>query len=201
MTSYSSLSYINLFLGFFLAASLTAVIALLISFLSLRVKTIFFAMVTLAIANLAIILATKLSGFTGGEDGIQAVPRGKLFGLIDLSGNAAMYCVVFTIFIAAVLMIWRIVHSPFGQVLKAIRENEPRALSLGYDTDRYKLVIGKNEEPWLIDLEKDPDELTNFYSATGYETIANRLTYELKRLLKQTKDPALEDPDLTKWLD
>jgi branched-chain amino acid transport system permease protein len=78
--------------------------------------------------------------FTGGEDGIQAVPRGKLFGLIDLSGNIAMYCVVFVIFFACFALIWRVVHSPFGQVLKAIRENEPRALSLGYDTDRYKLV-------------------------------------------------------------
>ncbi len=78
--------------------------------------------------------------FTGGEDGIQAVPRGNLFGLIDLGNTTAMYIFVLVIFMAGVLLIWRVVHSPFGQVLKAIRENEPRALSLGYDTDRYKLV-------------------------------------------------------------
>jgi branched-chain amino acid transport system permease protein len=78
--------------------------------------------------------------FTHGEDGIQAVPRGKLFGLIDLGNQYAMYYTVLVIFIAAFLLIYRIVHSPFGQVLKAIRENEPRAISLGYDADRYKLL-------------------------------------------------------------
>jgi branched-chain amino acid transport system permease protein len=78
--------------------------------------------------------------FTHGEDGIQAVPRGRLFGLIDLSDVRAMYVTVFAIFIAGFLLIYRIVHSPFGQVLKAIRENEARALSLGYDVDRYKLL-------------------------------------------------------------
>jgi len=78
--------------------------------------------------------------FTGGEDGIQAVPRGHLFGLIDLSNTTAMYIFVLCIFMFGVLLIWRVVHSPFGQVLKAIRENEPRALSLGYDTDRYKFM-------------------------------------------------------------
>jgi len=78
--------------------------------------------------------------FTGGEDGIQAVPRGKLFGLIDLSNIVAMYIVVAVIFLGGFLLIFRIVHSPFGHVLKAIRENEARATSLGYDTDRYKLA-------------------------------------------------------------
>jgi branched-chain amino acid transport system permease protein len=78
--------------------------------------------------------------FTGGEDGIQAVPRGRLFGVVDLSSIWAMYAVVFAVFIAGFLLIHRVVHSPFGQVLKAIRENEARALSLGYDTARYKLL-------------------------------------------------------------
>jgi branched-chain amino acid transport system permease protein len=78
--------------------------------------------------------------FTHGEDGIQAVPRGRLFGFIDLSQPLVMYFTVLVIFVAAFLLIYRIVHSPFGQVLKAIRENEPRAISLGYDADRYKLL-------------------------------------------------------------
>jgi branched-chain amino acid transport system permease protein len=79
--------------------------------------------------------------FTGGEDGLQGVPRGMLFGLIDLSNNVNLYYVVFTIFLAGFLLIHRVIHSPFGQVLKAIRENEPRAISLGYDVDKYKLVV------------------------------------------------------------
>jgi branched-chain amino acid transport system permease protein len=78
--------------------------------------------------------------FTGGEDGIQAVPRGKLFGLIDLTNQAAMYVMVAVIFFSGFLLIYRIIHSPFGQVLKAIRENETRAISLGYDINRYKLL-------------------------------------------------------------
>src|SRR3989441_9124063 len=78
--------------------------------------------------------------FTGGEDGIQAVPRGKLFGFIDLSNIWAMYGTVLAVFVGGFLLIYRVVHSPFGQVLKAIRENEPRAISLGYDTVRYKFL-------------------------------------------------------------
>src|SRR5262249_32263665 len=78
--------------------------------------------------------------FTGGEDGIQAVPRGYLFGIIDLSDTSTMYFTVLVIFIASFLFIYRIIHSPFGEVLKAIRENENRAISLGYKTERYKLV-------------------------------------------------------------
>lgn len=78
--------------------------------------------------------------FTGGEDGLQGVPRGHLFGLIDLSDNLAMYYFVFALFVAGFALILRTIHSPFGQVLKAIRENEPRTLSLGYDVDRYKLL-------------------------------------------------------------
>ena len=78
--------------------------------------------------------------FTGGEDGIQAVPRHPLLGFIDINDSTAMYVMVMVIFLFGFGLIWRIVHSPFGQVLKAIRENEQRALSLGYDTDRYKHV-------------------------------------------------------------
>jgi branched-chain amino acid transport system permease protein len=78
--------------------------------------------------------------FTGGEDGLQGVPRGKLFGLIPLGNDVAMYYLVLAVFAAVFLFILRVVHSPFGQVLKAIRENEPRAISLGYDVDRYKLL-------------------------------------------------------------
>jgi len=78
--------------------------------------------------------------FTGGEDGIQAVPRGRLFGLIDLSNPSAMYAFVAVVFLGGFLLIYRIIHSPFGEVLKAIRENEARAISLGYKTDRYKLL-------------------------------------------------------------
>jgi branched-chain amino acid transport system permease protein len=78
--------------------------------------------------------------FTHGEDGIQAVPRGKLFGFIDLSHTYAMYYTVVVVFVIAFVFIYRIVHSPFGQVLKAIRENEPRAISLGYDAEKYKLL-------------------------------------------------------------
>ena len=126
-------------LALLFATACSAVLGWVTGLLAIRRQGIYFAMITLALSQMVYFFYLQ-APFTGGEDGIQAVPRGKLFGLIDLSGNVAMYCVVFTIFIAAVLMIWRIVHSPFGQVLKAIRENEPRALSLGYDTDRYKLV-------------------------------------------------------------
>jgi branched-chain amino acid transport system permease protein len=80
------------------------------------------------------------AAFTGGEDGYQGVPRGKLFGLIALDNDLVLYYVVLAIFFAGFLLIYRTIHSPFGQVLKAIRENEPRALSLGYDVDKYKLL-------------------------------------------------------------
>ena len=96
-------------------------------------------MITLALAQMVYFFCVQ-APFTHGEDGIQAVPRGRLFGLIDLSDVRAMYAMVFVIFISGFLLIYRIIHSPFGQVLKAIRENEARANSLGYDTDRYKLL-------------------------------------------------------------
>jgi branched-chain amino acid transport system permease protein len=96
-------------------------------------------MITLALAQMIYFLCLQ-TPFTHGEDGIQAVPRGMLFGLVDLSDVKAMYVTVFAIFVGGFLLIYRVVHSPFGQVLKAIRENEPRAIALGYDTDRYKLL-------------------------------------------------------------
>ncbi len=108
--------------------------------LAIRRQGIYFAMVTLALAQMMYFFALQAK-FTGGEDGIQGVPRGYLFGLIDLRNEMAMYVVVLVIFLAGFLFIYRVVHSPFGEVLKAIRENEQRAVSLGYKTDRYKLVV------------------------------------------------------------
>jgi branched-chain amino acid transport system permease protein len=107
--------------------------------LAIRRQGIYFAMITLALAQMVYFFSLQAQ-FTGGEDGIQAVPRGRLFGVIDLSDASTMYPLVLVIFLAGFLFIWRVVHSPFGQVLKAIRENEARATSLGYDTDRYKHV-------------------------------------------------------------
>jgi branched-chain amino acid transport system permease protein len=107
--------------------------------LAIRRQGIYFAMITLALAQMVFFFYLQ-APFTHGEDGIQAVPRGRLFGLLDLSEPLAMYYVVLAVFLAGFLLIQRIVHSPFGQVLKAIRENEARALSLGYDADRYKLL-------------------------------------------------------------
>ncbi|MBL0945016.1 MAG: branched-chain amino acid ABC transporter permease [Hydrogenophaga sp.] len=113
------------------------ILGVVVGALAIRRQGIYFAMITLALAQMVFFFSLQAK-FTGGEDGIQAVPRGHLFGAIDLSNNMAMYAVVFVIFMAGFLLIWRVVHSPFGQVLQAIRENEARATSLGYDTDRYK---------------------------------------------------------------
>jgi branched-chain amino acid transport system permease protein len=126
---------IAILLGTLAAAGL----GLLSGLLAIRRQGIYFAMITLALAQMIYFFCLQ-APFTHGEDGIQAVPRGMLFGLIDLSDVTAMYVTVFAIFVGGFLLIYRMVHSPFGQVLKAIRENEPRAISLGYDTDRYKLL-------------------------------------------------------------
>ena len=107
--------------------------------LAIRRQGIYFAMITLALAQMMFFFAVQ-APFTGGEDGIQAVPRGKLFGFIDLTVPTNMYFTVLVIFLGCFLLIYRIINSPFGEVLKAIRENEPRAISLGYHTDRYKLI-------------------------------------------------------------
>ena len=116
-----------------------AVLSVAAGALAIRRQGIYFAMITLALAQMVFFFCVQVP-FTGGEDGIQAVPRGRLFGLFDLRNPLAMYAVVFTVFMGGFLLIYRVVHSPFGQVLKAIRENESRAISLGYDTDRYKLL-------------------------------------------------------------
>jgi branched-chain amino acid transport system permease protein len=117
----------------------SAVLGLLIGSLAIRRQGIYFAMVTLALSQMVYFLAVQLP-FTGGEDGIQGVPRGMLFGLIDLKDDVSMYYFVLAVFLIGFALIVRTVHSPFGQVLKAIRENEPRAISLGYDVDRFKLI-------------------------------------------------------------
>jgi len=116
-----------------------AALGTLVGALAIRRQGIYFAMITLAIAQMMFFFYLQ-TPFTHGEDGIQSVPRGRLFGVFDLSSTLTMYYVVLIIFALAFLLIYRVIHSPFGQVLKAIRENEPRAISLGYDADRYKLL-------------------------------------------------------------
>ncbi|OGA32311.1 MAG: ABC transporter permease [Betaproteobacteria bacterium RIFCSPLOWO2_12_FULL_64_23] len=117
----------------------SALLGIVTGLLAIRRQGIYFAMITLALAQMIFFFYVQ-TPFTKGEDGIQAVPRGMLFGAIDLSRPLAMYFFVLVIFLAGFLLIYRIIHSPFGQVLKAIRENEPRAISLGYRTDQYKLL-------------------------------------------------------------
>ena len=107
--------------------------------LAIRRQGIYFAMVTLALAQMMYFFALR-APFTGGEDGIQGVPRGRLFGVFDLSHEMTMYFFVLAVVLAGFLLIYRVINSPFGEVLKAIRENEQRTISLGYRTERYKLV-------------------------------------------------------------
>jgi branched-chain amino acid transport system permease protein len=121
------------------ATAAAAVLGFVAGAIAIRRQGIYFAMVTLALAQMMYFFAVQ-APFTGGEDGIQSVPRGKLFGFISLSDQMTMYTFVAVIFVLCFLLIYRIIHSPFGEVLKAIRENEPRAISLGYKTDRYKLA-------------------------------------------------------------
>src|SRR5512147_3025473 len=116
-----------------------AALGLVTGLLAIRRQGIYFAMTTLALAQMIYFFYVQ-TPFTGGEDGIQAVPRGTLLGVLDLSNVWAMYGTVFAVFMGGFLLIYRVIHSPFGQVLKAIRENEPRAISLGYDVNRYKLL-------------------------------------------------------------
>ncbi len=116
-----------------------ALLGVVTGLLAIRRQGIYFAMITLALAQMMFFFYVQ-TPFSGGEDGIQSVPRGTLLGLIDLSNPLAMYFFVLVVFLAGFLLIYRVIHSPFGQVLKAIRENEPRAISLGYRADQYKLL-------------------------------------------------------------
>jgi branched-chain amino acid transport system permease protein len=126
-------------LGLLAGLLIGAAIGLVVGLIAIRRQGIYFAMVTLAMAQMIYFVCLQ-APFTGGEDGLQGVPRGVLFGVLPLDSDLTLYYVVLAVFVAVFLAIIRIVHSPYGQVLKAIRENEPRAVSLGYDVDRYKLL-------------------------------------------------------------
>ncbi|KZT15084.1 ABC transporter permease [Acidovorax sp. GW101-3H11] len=125
--------------GLLLGTAGGALLGLLFGWLAIRRQGIYFSMITLALAQM-LFFACLQAKFTGGEDGLQGVPRGKLFGVIDLQSDLVMYYVALVIVALAFLLIVRTIHSPFGQVLKGIKENEPRAISLGYDTHRFKLL-------------------------------------------------------------
>jgi branched-chain amino acid transport system permease protein len=119
---------------------MSALLGLVSGLVAIRRQGIYFAMITLALSQMIFFFCLQATSITGGEDGIQSVPRGRMFGVLDLSNTLVMYYVVLAIFLAAFLLIHRIIHSPFGNVLKTIRDNEPRAISLGYDAERYKLL-------------------------------------------------------------
>jgi branched-chain amino acid transport system permease protein len=125
--------------GILAGVIVAAFIGLVFGLVAIRRQGIYFAMITLALAQMVFFICLQAK-FTGGEDGLQGVPRGHLFGVLALESDTTMYYVVVAIFVACFLGISRIVTSPFGQVLKMIRENEPRAISLGYEVDRYKLL-------------------------------------------------------------
>lgn len=126
-------------LGLLAGTATGAAIGLIFGLLAIRRQGIYFAMITLALAQMVYFLALQ-APFTGGEDGLQGIPRGYLFGILDLSQTYTIYYVVLAIFFFGFFIVYRAVHSPFGQVLKAIRENEPRAVSLGYRVNQYKLL-------------------------------------------------------------
>ena len=126
-------------LGLFFGAFVSAVLGAVIGGIAIRRQGIYFAMITLALSQLVYFFCLQ-APFTGGEDGLQGVPRGKLFGALPLDNDLTLYYLVLAVFALGFWLIYRTIHSPFGQVLKAIRENEARAISLGYDVDRFKLV-------------------------------------------------------------
>lgn len=126
-------------LGLLSGAGVGALLGAVFGSLAIRRAGIYFAMITLGLAQLIFFVALQVK-FTGGENGLQSIPRGKLFGLISLEDSQTMYWFVLAIFLGGLFIIHRTIHSPFGQILKAIRDNEPRAISLGYDVDRYKLL-------------------------------------------------------------
>jgi branched-chain amino acid transport system permease protein len=125
--------------GILAGVAVSMLLGLVIGAIAVRRQGIYFAMITLALAQVVYFICLQAQ-FTGGENGLQSIPRGSIFGVLGLGNDRTMYYFVLTIFVAIYLLIRRIVHSPFGQVLKAIRANEPRAISLGYKVDRYKLV-------------------------------------------------------------
>lgn len=126
-------------LGILAGTVASGVLGLGFGLLAIRRQGIYFAMITLALAQLMFFIYVQ-APFTGGENGLQGVPRGELFGLIDLKSNLAMYYFVLAVFVLGFAIIQRTIHSPYGQVLKAIRDNEPRAISLGYNVDAHKLL-------------------------------------------------------------
>jgi len=126
-------------LGILAGTGFAVLLGWVIGGLAIRRSGIYFAMITLGFAQTVYFLVVQLP-WTGGEDGLQGVPRGKILGLVSLDNRYAMYYFVFAVFLAGFFLVYRTIHSPFGHVLRAIRENEPRALSLGYDVDRYKLT-------------------------------------------------------------
>ena len=126
-------------LGLLAGAVTGALLGLVVGLIAIRRQGIYFAMITLALAQIVFFIALQ-APFTGGEDGLQGVPRGTLLGVLPLASDMTLYYVVLALFVGCFLGIQRIVSSPFGQVLKMIRENEPRAISLGYEVDRYKLL-------------------------------------------------------------
>jgi branched-chain amino acid transport system permease protein len=125
--------------GIVLGVLAASVIGLVMGLLAIRRQGIYFSMITLALAQMVYFGALR-APFTHGEDGLQGIPRGKLLGVVDLGNDLTMYYVVLALFVAGFALIVRIIHSPFGQVLKAVKENEPRAISLGYDVDKVKLL-------------------------------------------------------------
>jgi branched-chain amino acid transport system permease protein len=127
-------------LGIIAGVAAAAILGTVFGWLAIRRQGIYFAMITLALAQMVYFVALQ-APFTGGEDGIQAVPRGRLFGVIDLDDTLTMYYFVLAVFLLGFAVIVRTINSPFGQVIKAIRENEPRAVSLGYHADHYKLLV------------------------------------------------------------
>jgi branched-chain amino acid transport system permease protein len=128
-------------LAILFGVAVAAALGALFGALAIRRQGIYFAMITLALAQMVFFFSLQAPRFTGGEDGIQAVPRGHLFGLFNLADDRALYWLVAAIFMGGLMLIYRIIHSPFGQVCKAIRDNEPRALSLGYRANQYKLAV------------------------------------------------------------
>ncbi len=126
-------------IGILTGTGFALILGFCFGYLAIRRQGIYFAMVTLALAQIVYFMAVQMP-FTGGENGLQGIPRGHLFGFIDLTSSLNMYYFVFAIFLIGFCILYRTIHSPFGEVLTAIRENESRALSLGYDVDRFKLL-------------------------------------------------------------